>query len=179
MLLRELVDLKPGTMIHGLTVKPSHLGRVASFSVDGWKNQSEATAYIRIVHVASLELTDADRRHFVYTADQLRKELLGSHPYDQDLIKRYTFPENVPTSYSISFHLGNDIGMYLGGYYLAYDGDYSNEWIIGVKILLANGSVAFLRGAIDQSDADDYNDGDGIISATSLKSFGDRQFLLY
>lgn len=178
MLLRELVDLKPGTMIRGLTVKPSHLGRVAGFSVDGWKNQSEAIDFIRIVHVAALEPTDA-RRHFVYTADELRKELLGSHPYDQDLIKRYTFPASVPATDAIGFSLGDNIGMYLGDYYLAYDYDRDDGWIIGVKLLLANGNVAYLAGSVDQSDADDYNDNDVFISAQIPKPFGDRQFLLY
>lgn len=175
MLLRELADLKPGTMIRGLTIGPSFLGRVASFSVDGWEIQDDC---IHTVHVASLELTDADKQYFVHTAEQLRNELFRSHPYDQDLIKKHSFPENVPVTNITNFGRGENVGMYLGDYYLAYDSDYDNEWVIGVKLLLLNGTVAYLRGTVDQDDKDVYNDYDGMISATSLKPFGDRQFFL-
>lgn len=179
MLLHELADLKPGTMIRGLTIKPSHLGRVAHFSVDGWENQSEAVDYIRAVHVAELRLSDDDKRYFVYTAAQLRKELFTTHPYDQELIKKHTFPESPAASTVARFDVGKNIGMYLGSYYLAYDYDRDGEWIIGVKLLLANGNVAYLAGSVDQSDADDCNDNDVFISAQIPKPFGDRQFLLH
>lgn len=178
MLLHELADLKPGTMIRGLTIKPSHLGRVAHFSVDGWENQSEAVDYIRAVHVAELRLSDDDKRYFVYTAAQLRKELFTTHPYDQELIKKHTFPESPAASTVARFDVGKNIGMYLGSYYLAYDPDYDSDWTIGVSLLLADGRVAYLRGTVDQGGKDDYSDDDGIINATSLKSFGNRQFLL-
>lgn len=180
MLLRELVDLKPGTMIRGLTIKPSHLGRVACFSLDGWESQDEAGSFghIQIVHTAKLKLSDTDKRYFVHTAEQLRKELLTTHPYDQELIKKHSVPESAASSTLVHFDVGKNIGMYLGGYYVAYDPDYDSDWTIGVRLLLADGRVAYLRGTIDRDGDDTYNDNDGLISATNLRTFGDRQFLL-
>lgn len=192
MLLRELVDLKPGTLIRGLTVEHGYLGRVASFSSSGWAitGRREAPAAYpndtcelgKFVHVGSLELDDDDRR-MVYTAEQLRNKLFNTHPYDHTLINDHLLCDNAPVTRIQQFDIGKDVGMYLGEFFLAYDScdidnDYPEGWIIGVKFLLIDGTVAYLRGTVDQDGDDTYNDNDGIISATNLRSFGDRQFLL-
>jgi len=137
MLLKDIISIKPGTLIKGFKIKPFR-NRSAIFNLDGWEITPEFE--FECIQTIFYPLGYIPKQYKIYNSNELQvsdEEINELHQED--------FWKYWDRSYFIKYNIGDPIGVHLGEYIICNGDELSNKGTsLYSKILLPSGDIGFL-----------------------------------
>jgi hypothetical protein len=137
MLLKDIISIKPGTLIKGFKIKPFR-NRSAIFNLDGWEITPEFD--FECIQTIFYPLGYIPEQYKIYNSNELQ---VSDEKINE--LRQEDFWKDWNHSYFIKYNIGDPIGIHLGEYIICDGDELSNKGTsLYSKILLPNGDIGFL-----------------------------------
>lgn len=137
MLLKDIISIKPGTLVKGFKIKPFR-NRSAVFNLDGWDITPDF--YFECIQTIFYPLGYIPKQYKIYNSNELQvSDEKINELHQEDFWKEWD------RSYFIKYNIGDPIGIHLGEYIICNGDELSNKGTsLYSKILLPSGDIGFL-----------------------------------
>jgi hypothetical protein len=137
MLLKDIISIKPGTLIKGFKIKPFR-NRSAIFNLDGWEITPEFD--FECIQTIFYPLGYIPEQYKIYNSNELQ---VSDEKINE--LRQEDFWKDWDHSYFIKYNIGDPIGIHLGEYIICDGDELSNKGTnLYSKILLPSGDIGFL-----------------------------------
>lgn len=137
MFLKDIISIKPGTLIKGLKIKPFR-NRSATFSLNGWDLTNDFE--FDCIQTIFYPMGYIPEQYRLYKADELQ---IDSRSIDS--LHQEDFWKDWDHSCFVKYNIGDPIGVHLGEYIICKgDEVFLKGTSLYSKILMANGDIGFL-----------------------------------
>jgi len=137
MFLKDIISIKPGTLIKGFKIKPFR-NRSATFKLDGWETPTEFD--FDCIQTIFYPLAYVPGAYTLYKSHELQDGNLSINNILQE-----DFWRDWDRSYFIKYNIGDPVGIHLGEFIICEGDSVSLDGTnLYSKILIPSGDVGFL-----------------------------------